>query len=47
MSRILHKILSLVTACPHDGLATPVLTFNGGEIWRCERCGSEVVFTDA
>jgi hypothetical protein len=46
MSRIIHKIRSLLATCPHDGLTTPILGFRGGEIWRCERCGSRLVFSD-
>ena len=46
MARIWAKIVSLVTPCPHDGLATPVRSLDGAEIWRCEQCGGNVIIAD-
>jgi hypothetical protein len=46
MSSILVKLLALVTPCTHEGLTTPLRTFRGAEIWRCELCGRPVLVAD-
>jgi hypothetical protein len=46
MARIWTKIVSLLTPCAHDGLTTPVRSFRGAEIWRCELCGGNVLVAD-
>ena len=46
MSILFSKIASLFGGCRHDGLATPVRSFRGAEIWRCELCGHNVLVAD-
>jgi len=46
MAWIIGKIRSLLCECNHDGLTTPLRTFRGGEVWRCEQCGGEIVVVD-
>jgi hypothetical protein len=46
VSRFLTKIVSLLGGCRHDGLATPLRSFGGADIWRCEQCGGELVVVD-
>jgi hypothetical protein len=46
MSWLMHKIRSVLHECSHDGPTTPVRSFRGGDVWRCELCGAELVFAD-
>ena len=45
--RFLHAIARIFETCEHEGPMTPLRTLKGGiELWRCERCGAEVLFAD-
>jgi hypothetical protein len=46
MSWIKLRIRSLLAQCHHDGPCTHVRSFRGGDIWRCELCGGQLVLAD-
>jgi hypothetical protein len=46
MNAILTKLAMLLHQCEHDGPITPVRTLPGAEIWRCETCGSDLLYMD-
>ena len=46
-SLLRRMIAGLFDRCAHGGRMTPLRTLKGGvELWRCERCGAEVVFVE-
>jgi hypothetical protein len=46
MTRFLRAIRALLSRCRHDGLSTPIRSFRGVVIWRCEACGGEILVAD-